>query len=476
MQPIDPRDARIAELEALVGRLTKQLEVALARVAALEAEVATLKRNSTNSSKPPSSDPPNVQRPTKQPTGKKRGGQPGHKSYKRSLLPAEKVDVVVPLLPSACGNCGAALQGCDVNPLRHQVVELPPITPHVTEYQRHALCCRRCKTTTRAPLPHGVPQGSFGPRISALIATCTAKYRMSKRSVREFLADVLGLELALGSVTNVEKLVSASLIEPVEEARNYVRTCHTNADETGWRENKCKAWLWVFATSLVSVFVIAKSRGGDVAKAALGEDFQAMLTTDRWSAYHWVDVIRRQLCWSHLTRDFQSWVDAGGAGAEIGAALLAQRKRMFKWWHRTRDGTISRPAFRKKMRRVRRAVGALLREAEQCEQRRVAGMAKQILKLEPALWRFVDVEGIEPTNNFGERTIRHAVIWRKGCYGTDSEPGSRFVERMLTAIATLRQQDRNVLEFLTEACTAKLNASPAPSLLPSIRQFALTTA
>jgi transposase len=468
--PADPRDQRIAELEQL-------LRAALARIATLEAEVAQLKRNSRNSSKPPSSDPPGLPGLPQSPTGKKRGGQPGHEGHKRKLLPTSKVNAVVPLVPEECDHCGADLQGHDPDPRRHQVVEIPPITPTVTEYQLHALACEECGEKTRAQLPLDVPLGSFGPRLSAMLAICTAQYRLSKRAVRELLRDFFGVELALGSVSNVEQQVSGALEVPVVEAREYVRqAAAVNADETSWSEAKNKAWLWVAATSMVTVFLIATRRSATVAKELLGEAFRGVLTTDRWSAYNWVDVRLRQICWSHLLRDFQSWVDGGGAGKVLGVDLLREARRMFRWWHRVRDGTMTREQFARKMRNVQLNVAALLTQASSCRTSRVSGMAKEMLKLEWAFWTFIETEGVEPTNNFGERQIRHAVLWRKGSFGTDSTSGSRFAERLLTTIATLRQQERNVLEFVTSACAAALAGEAPPSLIPGQARVMLAEA
>jgi len=473
----DSRDRRIAQLEAALAERDALIARLMARIEALEAQVARLTRNSTNSSKPPSSDPPGVARQQRQPSGKKRGGQPGHKPHQRKLLPPEQVNALVSLLPKECGTCGAKLRGRDPEPLRHQVVEVPPITPFVTEYEQHALNCEDCGETTRAELPIGVPVGAFGPRLSAMLAICTAKYRLSKRAVRELFCDFLGVELSLGSVANIEQQVSAALAAPVAEAREYVRlAAAVNADETSWRENKKKAWLWVAATSWVTVFVLATSRGAKVAKEMLGEAFMGVLTTDRWVGYTWVDVARRQICWSHLIRDFQSWVDGRGAGKRIGLAMLVEARRMFRWWHRVRDGTLSREQFAKRMRRVQVNVATHLTKASTCRTRRVRGMAKEMLKLESAFWTFIETPGVEPTNNFGERQIRHAVLWRKGCFGTDSAIGSRFVERMLTTIATLRQQQRSVLEFITTACAADLDAAAAPSLLPGQAHVMLAAA
>lgn len=215
----------------LVTRLT-------ARVAELEAQVAELSRNSTNSSKPPSSDPPSVVRPPPTRSKRKRGGQPGHPGHRRRLLAPEKVSKTIDVLPDRCCSCGKHLHGRDLDPLRHQVVEVPPISPEVVEYRLHALGCD-CGVTTRAQMPAGVPRSSFGPRLAAMLAICTAKYRLSKRAVRELLSDFLGIELSLGSVTNVEQQVSGAVDEPVVEAGEHVRksSAGVDADETSWREN-----------------------------------------------------------------------------------------------------------------------------------------------------------------------------------------------------------------------------------------------
>ena len=477
MQPADPRDCRIEQLEAAVAQRDALIDKLVARIDALEVKVAALSRNSTNSSKPPSSDPPNVERGPHTPSGKKRGGQPGHQGHQRQLLPPEKVNHTVEVVPQTCDCCGERLHGCDAEPYRHQVVELPPISPDVTEYRLHALGCRHCGQMTRAKLPSDVPHGTFGPRLASLVAICTAKYHLSKRGVRELLADVLGIELSLGSVANVEQQVSTALAAPVAEAREHVRqSAAVNADETSWREDKRKAWLWVAATSMVTVFVVATSRGAVVAKDLLGEAFRGVLMTDRWAAYNWVDVARRQICWAHLKRDFQSWADGGGAGAKLGHAMLDEVQLMFRLWHRVRDGTLDRAVFVRKMRPVQLEVATLLSQASECPTRRVRGMAKEMLKLEWAFWTFVDTPGIEPTNNFGERQLRHAVLWRKGCFGTDSAAGSRFVERTLTVITTLRQQQRSALEFITAACRAELTGAAKPSLIVSQNHVMLAAA
>jgi transposase len=347
------------------------------------------------------------------------------------------------------------------------VTEVPPVKPHVTEYQQHFGYCAACEVWTPAPLPAGVPAGAFGPRLLALTALLSGQYRLSKRLVQDLLSNVLGVEMSLGSVSGAEQQLSTALAKPVEEARAHVREAFiVYQDETGWREARRKAWLWVAVTASVTVFLIATSRGASVTKQMLGEGFSGFLVTDRWRAYCWVDLALRQLCWSHLLRDFQGFVDRGGEGAAIGEELLKQARRMFKWWHRVRDGTMPRRTFEFRMREVECEVGRLLRNAEVCPDKKTAGMAREMLKLESGLWTFVQVEGLEPTNNTSERAIRPAVLYRKGCFGTHSPEGSRFVERMMTVVATLKQQKRNVLDFLTTAYDAHLRGLPPPSLLP----------
>ena len=476
MAEADPRDARIAELEA-------QLRAALARIAELEAKLGELEAklglSSRNSNKPPSSDGPGVVRRQKPATGRKPGGQKGHKGSRRELLPPEQVDSLVPVQPQACGRCRGALVKKEEGPApwRHQVVEVPPLKPHVTEYQQHFGWCEGCECFTQAPLPEGVPKGAFGPRLMALVALLAGQYRLSKRLVQQLLSDVLGVEVALGSISKLEAQVSQALAAAVEQAREHVREQdRAHLDETGWVQARQKAWLWVAVTGWVSVFRIATSRGSLVARELLGEKWVGFLVTDRWSAYNWVDPGLRQLCWSHLLRDFQSFIDRGGAGRPLGEALLTQAYQMFGWWHEVKEGKLERALFERRMRGVEAEVVRLLEEAGGCSSQKTAGMAREILKLKGALFTFVGVPGLEPTNNAAERALRPAVLWRKGSWGTHSPEGSRFVERMLTVVATLQQQNRHVLEFLTHSCEGWLRGEPGPSLLPSSSQKVLAAA
>ena len=473
--PPDIWDRTPPEAQAYI----RSLEARLESVEALEARIHTLQdqirtleerlnQTSRNSSRPPSSDPPSSPRP-KRPRGKRRrGGQPGHPGQTRRLIPVEDVDEVVPLKPEQCQSCQAPLSGDDPAPFRHQVIEIPPIQPVVTEYQWHQLTCPACGETTRAPWPAGVPSGTYGPRVHATVALCTGSYRLSKRTTQQVLDELFGVPMSVGTISQSEKTTTAVIAEPVKEARGYVEAQSVaHLDETSWREGGKRAWLWVTVTSLVTVFLIRMSRGGQVARELLGEGFSGILVTDRYSAYNWYPVRWRQLCWSHLLRDFEAIRGRGGASEEIGDALLEQAHQMFTWWHRVREGTLARSTFRSYMTPLRREVERLLEAGSTCGEPKTEGTCREILKRREALWTFVQVDGVEPTNNTAERSIRPGVQWRKGSFGTQSEDGSRFVESMMTVVATLKQQKRNVLDYLTAAHEAALHGKAAPSLLPA---------
>lgn len=446
-------------VSALVGGL-------LQRVADLEER---LNQTSCNSSKPPSSDPPYARpRPQRTPSGRKKGGQPGHVGHGRKLKRLAQVNRVVDLKPSTCRACGSLLLGDDPQALRHQVTELPRIQPEVTEYRCHTLPCLACGEENQAEWPADMPAGSFGPRVQATIGYFTGRLGSSQRDMEEIMETVFHTDLSLGSVPALEEAVSSALSQPVEEAKTYVQKQPvTNMDETGWHEQAKPAWLWICTTPLVTVFLLIASRSATGAKQLLGKTFRGIVGSDRWGAYNWLDPQQRQICWAHLKRDFQALVDRGGESAKIGQALLEQVEQVFTLWHRVRDGTLNRVDFQAKVQPVRTRVQQLLQEGTTVTHTKTCHTCENILKLEVALWTFVFVEGVEPTNNNAERPLRRAVLWRRRSFGTQSENGSRFVERVLATVTTLRQQERDVLDYLTEACAAAIRGDKPPSLLPA---------
>jgi transposase len=462
-----PLDADlVARTPPDVLRLLTQL---LARVEKLEAENRDLKArlglNSTNSSKPPSTDPPTRKRkPPLPPSGRKRGGQPGHRRHDRPLVPPDQVDEVVECRPSHCAACAAALADNDPEPLRRQVAEIPPIRPHVIEYRQHTLTCRRCGGSTTGEPPPGTPAGAFGPRLSAMVGLLSGVYRLGKRPVRQLLADLFGLSISTGMICKLQRRAADLLTPAYDELRRHVRTQNVNLDETGWREDKNRAWLWAVVAPLVTVFHVARSRGRDVVVQLLGTAFPHVATCDRWAAYG--HLRRVQWCWAHLRRDFQAMIDRGGPGRPIGEAQLGHSDHLFQWWHRVRDGTLSRATFRTYVGWLRSAVRDDLERGTACGCAKTAATCRALSAHERRLWTFVRHDGVEPTNNAAERTVRHGVLWRKTSGGTDSATGSRFVERILSVVATCRQQDRNVWDYLTDCHRAALAGHRAPSLLP----------
>jgi transposase len=464
--------AEIREKQAIIDIRQKTIAVLERRIEQLEARLhgleAILARNSGNSSCPPSSDPPGAPPPAPpKRTGRTRGGQPGHEKHFRKLVPLERVNRTIVVKPEVCRRCGDALSGDDPAPYRHQVIEVPKVMATVDEYQLHALGCPKCGISTRAPLPPGVPAGQFGPRLQAIVSVCSGAYRMSKRGIEELVEDFFDVPISLGSITNLEQATSEAIAAPVEEVARVIREEPVvHADETGWYERSKRAWLWVAVAAHMALFLIRASRGAHVAKELLGAAFSGILVSDRWSAYAWVDVARRQLCWAHLLRQFRGFQDHGPEANAIGRALEVLTDTMFHVWHRVRDGTMTRTEFQEFIERLRPHVVGQLQKGAACPVNAVAGRCREILELEPALWTFAYVEGVEPTNNAGEHRIRHGVLWRKTSFGTDSPSGSRFVERILTVVTTLRMQGRNVLDYVTDACEAALHGRDAPSLLP----------
>jgi transposase len=461
----DGRDDRIDELERENAALRRRVQELEAQVRELEARLG---QHSGNSSRPPSTDPPGTPPPARPArTGRKRGGQPGHEKHERPLVPPEKVTRTHVLKPQVCRGCGKALHGEDREPDRHQVIEIPKVVADVDEYQLHTLTCDDCGASTRASLPPDVPTGQFGPRLQAVVALSSGAYKMSKREIEQMVEDFFGVPISLGSIANLEQATSEALAVPVAQVAQAIQKQPVaHADETGWYERSKRAWLWGVIASTMALFAIRASRGAKVAQELLGAAFAGILVSDRWSGYAWVDTARRQLCWAHLLRQFRGFQDRGLEGQRIGSSLELLTESMFHAWHRVRDGTMTRASFRTFVESLRPHVVAWLEQGASGAVPGVAGRCREILDLEPALWTFAFVEGVEPTNNAAERILRPAVLWRKRSFGTDSPNGSRFVERILTVVTTLRLQKRHVLEYLTAACQAAISGDSAPSLLP----------
>jgi len=452
--------ARIAELEAENAELRARIE---------ELERQAKGKTPQNSSLPPSTQHPHARpQPPKRKSKKKRGGQPGHEKHERPLIPTEQCDKVEALKPEQCRRCGVKLSGSDPEPLRHQVWELPEIKPHVTEYQRHRLTCPSCGETTCAELPAGVPQGQSGPRLMAFVALLMAYYRQSKRRTAEFLGTLLGQPCSAALTVKIQNQVTAAARPSYEAlAAQLPAQEQLSIDETGTKEANGKAWLWTFVARMFTVFAVRATREATALKTFLGEAFRGIVNCDRAKMYWHLGCL--QWCWAHLKRDFQAMIDSGTVqGKWLGSRLRRLTCELFEHWADYRAGKISRAALLRRMGPVRRKVERLLLRGTQSGNPKVRGTCRELYEHRQWLWTFLRHEGVEPTNNAGERSLRHAVIWRKLSFGTQSAGGSRFVETMLTVIETCRQQGRNVFSFLTAAVEAHLAHQPAPSLLNGV--------
>lgn len=450
------------------------IRLLLAKIAELEGELEELRRQvkgktPQNSSLPPSTQHPHARpQPRRRKSKRQRGGRPGHEKHERPLIPADQCDDVQPLQPTECRRCGEKLSGDDPQPLRHQVWELPEIKPQVTEYQRHRLGCPACGETTCAPLPAGVPQGQSGPRLMALVALLMAYYRQSKRRTAEFLGALLGQPCSAALTVKIQTEVTAALRPSYEEAAAQLPTQeHVSIDETATKQENGKAWLWTFVARTFTAFAVRATREATALVDLLKETLRGIVACDRAKMY-W-QVKRLQWCWAHLKRDFQGLIDSGERQAQwLGYRLRRATCELFEHWANYRRGTITRAALLRRMGPVRRTVERLLLRGAQSGNRPVQGMCRELHKHRDWLWTFLRHEGIEPTNNASERALRHAVIWRKLSFGTQSAAGSRFAETMLTVIETCRQQCRNVFAFVTAAVKAHLAGQPAPSLLSAV--------
>lgn len=462
-------------------------------MAALRAEVAglrtlvaelraLLKQDSSNSSKPPSSDPPSAPAPApKPPTGRRRGGQPGHRGHFRKLLGPEKVDQVIGYLPGSCRHCRAPLpaeaQPHDPPPHRHQVAEIPPLVATVTEHQGHARTCACCGTVTRGQVPARVRASVTGPRLSALIGYLSGRCHDGRRLVREFVNDVLGVPLSLGTVLAREKELAEALRPAYRQVRRHVRGApFKNVDETGWWRGKVRHWLWTAASRAAALFAISPSRGWPGLQSVLGEEparsggGKGVVGCDRFPTYEPLPDRHTQLCWAHLKREFLKWSEPGGHSAammDLGEAGLGIAKRVLGLCRDLGAGRIGRLTLRRRAGPLKKALRSLLTRGTKLRRlrdRKGTRFCGKLLARERSLWTFLRAPGVEPTNNHAERCLRPAVMWRKNSFGCDSEGGCRFVERMLTAVTTLRLRGKGVFAYLEQTLRAHRADLPAPSI------------
>ena len=452
----------VAEVQALTARVARQEE----RIAQLERKA---KRSSRDSSQPPSQDPPGSSpRRGKDPSGRRQGAQPGHEGKGRPLLPAWAIDEVVDHWPAECG-CGHVFGQAELvaagDPARHQVEELPVMAVHVTEHRCQRVRCPDCGARPRGELPAGVGGSAFGPRFHAAVAVLSTRNRISRRDVVELCEQLFGSRISSGTVDAILARVADALEDPYADLLERVRAAKSlNMDETGWRTAGRRRALWGAFTARHAVLRIAPDRHEDHAKALLA-DTRAIVTSDRWWAYTHLPVRRRQICWAHLQRDFAAHADGLAAEKAFGEAGLRVCEQLFWAWE-IYQHTGDRTEFRRRIRALRREFKAILRThaGKAPRYRYTRGMARNLLKIWPALWTFADHRRVTPTNNHAERALRGAVIYRKLSLGSQSAGGERRIERLLSTHTTCRLQRRSLHAYLIDAIGAHARGDPAPLL------------
>jgi transposase len=452
-----------ARLEAQDAQLSKLAE----RVGELEQR---LKRDSRNSSLPPSQDPPwAAKRGRSRGTGRGRGGQPGHAGHGRSLFPIERVSEVVDHWPQRC-SCGHVFgedeqEPCGA-PARHQVAELPPLAIEISEHRLQRVCCPGCGCTVRAELPVGVPRGCFGPKLEAAIAALTVRNRLSRRQLVELLDELFGCPVATGTIDAILNRTGETLEPVYQSLLEQTRAAGAlNIDETGWYLAGELRTLWGAFSKRTAVLRIAPSRGKEHLHALLGDEFAGIVGSDRFVAYNSLDPARRQVCWSHLRRDFTFHADLGlGPQEAFGLDGLELTWYVFQAWKQFQEDG-DRAALQERVEAIKGEMRRLLERGSKGKRHRFThGLANNLLKLGPALWTFATVPDVEPTNNAAERGLRAAVIYRKLSFGSQSEGGERTIERLLSVDQTCRLQRRSLYAYLSDTLTAKARGDPIPAL------------
>ena len=456
----------LLRMDEQIQRLEKRVGEQDERIAQLERRLG---RDSRNSSQPPSADPPSASpQRGKDRSGRKQGAQPGHEGRGRELLATSAVDEVIVHWPTRC-ECGHVFAedeqvGVGV-PVRHQVEELPRLAVTVTEHQCPRVRCAGCGKRTRAQLPADVAGSAFGPRFHAAVAVLSVRNRVSRRDVVELCEQLFGARISAGTVDAILARVADALVEPDADLLERVRGARAlNMDETGWRTAGARRALWGAFTDRHAVLRVRDDRHEDHARQLLA-DTGAIVTSDRWWAYSHLPLARRQICWAHLQRDFTAHAEGLGAEKAFGEAGLKVCEELFWTWEiyqHTRD----RRELKRRVRTLRREFKPILRTyaGKAPRYKYCRGMARNLLKLWPALWTFADHRGIEPTNNHAERALRGSVIYRKLSLGTQSDDGERRIERLLSVHTTCRLQHRPLHDYLIDAFTAHSRADPTPLL------------
>ena len=448
----------VAQLPQTVPECHVVIAQLVERVKLLEERVNL---DSNNSSKPPSSNGPGkLNRAQRRAGGRKRGAQPGHKGHSRAVLDEGQVDRLVDCKPAAVCECGGPVElACQ--PQRHQVFEVPPMRAQVDEYRLYSGRCACCGKAHKGVLPVGVPRGQLGPRALSLVGVLGTRYHLTQRKIGNLLDQLMGLRFSVGAISQAHGKVAGALKAPVAEAAaSLAQAPALWMDETHYPREGAGNWVWAAVQPLLAVFGVYPSRARYVILDFIGEQCAAVVTTDRYAAYAFMDPERRQVCWAHLLRDFNRIGQRSGLAGQIGRRLLGLGFVMFR---RRENGQLAGHNLTGLQRRVR---ATLERGEQQGRCSRTANTCANILKLWPALWTFTTNTALAPTNNAAEQALRSLVLKRKISGPTRSLRGDQFLARGFTAHESCLRQGVDLWKFMHEAVTAFIANTTPPSLVP----------
>lgn len=451
----------ITKLRQIIAEQKEQIAALLKENQELKEKLGA---NSLNSSKPPSQDPNRTSRHSK-PTGGKPGGQAGHAGHKRTLYPPEKVSKTIEIRPEVCPKCGAInFEQIPVAVEIRQVIDLPEISPEITQYNIYTCKCPCCWKHVRGDVPKEAERG-FGPRLMGFVTMLTGEGHLTKRKICSIAAH-LGLKISLGALCNIHRLAGDLLQAPAEAIQQFVLgQDKLNADESGWRVQKKRCWIWIGASSKATFFKIDPSRSHQAYLRIFGI-FRGTLTTDRHGAYNKYEG-SKQSCLAHIDRHFEKMSERPGIDGSFGRLLEGQLDLIFGLWGEFKKGTFPRPILQEEAKEhVANIRAILIFTAREAKNSKSAALAHDLLGRFSTLWTFLFVEGIEPTNNLAERNLRPAVIFRKLSGGSQSDWGARFTERLMTVVCTLKQNTMNTFTFLTEVFRAHQKARAPPMPIP----------
>lgn len=453
----DPESLRVIE------RIVEHFSL---RILLLEEKVAELSKDSSTSSKPPSSDITKPKSEQRQPGKRKCGGQRGRRGKARVVFSEEEIDRKEILKASHCPDCGEALSELKQDTIIHQVVELPKKPVEIVEYHQVGRECPCCQVYHYPKLPEGVIAGQlFGIRLQALIGYMKGALGASYSELELFCADVLGVKVSRGMLCNVVSRVSEALEVPYEDLKDSMpRQKQLNIDETGWKDSGKGHWVWVFCNQVMAFFTISSSRGSQVLKEILGDNFAGAITTDFFSAYISYANEKQQFCLAHLIRDIKFLITLPDKQTQIFAEkLLKYFRSLFTLWHKR--GDYSEELFHKKVKLIKTSIANHIDRSQLPKGTKAHTMQRRILKRWNGLFMFTEQQELyQPTNNEAERTLRHIIRIRKQTQGSVSVVGQQWNERIATTLETCKKQNKSTWNFIQDSLLAFHYSKNYPTL------------